>query len=74
MKNLLNTRLEEVREDCHFKIAELIKENENKEHQIYAYKNLAPELYSLAQYTIEEIIKNMPYVSDDIDTIWALLL
>ena len=38
------------------------------------YKQLAPELYSLAQYEIEEVIRNMPVVSDDIDKIWTLLL
>lgn len=63
-----------MREDYHRKIAQLIKENEHKDYQIFAFKNLQPELYSLTQYRIEEIIENLPYVCKDMDVIWKLLL
>lgn len=42
--------------------------------QIHSYKQLAPELYSLAQYSIEEIIEHMPVISTDMDQIWNLML
>ena len=74
IRNLLNQRLDEVREECHQKIAALVVENEQKDHKIHAYQNLAPELYSIAQYEIHEIISSMPLVCSDIDQIWKLLL
>ena len=51
----------------------MVLEMERKEEKIYQYKKLAPELYSLAQYSVEEIVKNMPVICDDIDKIWELL-
>jgi len=31
-------------------------------------------MYSLAQYEVEEIVRNLPIVCDDIDKLWNLLL
>lgn len=71
---LLNYKLEDLRQQAHEKIATLIQENERKETQIHRYKTLAPEMYSLAQYEVEEIVRNLPVVCDDIDKLWNLLL
>ena len=42
--------------------------------QINKYNKLAPELYSLAQYDVEEIVKNLPVICDDTDILWDMLL
>ena len=52
----------------------MIRENERNQEQIYKYKKMAPELYSLIQYELEEIVRNLPALTDDIDTLWRLLL
>lgn len=31
-------------------------------------------MYSLAQYDVEEIVKNLPIICEDIDRLWHLLL
>ena len=52
----------------------MVQENERCHETIQRYKLLAPELYSLAQYDIEEIVKNLPIICEDIDKLWKLLL
>ena len=52
----------------------MVRENERCLETILKYKQLAPELYSLAQYSVEEIVKNLPIICDDIDLLWTLLL
>ena len=71
--SLLNEKLEEIRQQAQFKLAAMVQEIERKNEQIGKFKSLAPELYSLAQYDIEEIIKSLPVICDDIDLLWKLL-
>ena len=52
----------------------MVVENENKDARILTYQQLAPELYSLAQYELEEIINALPILCSDTDLIWDLLL
>ena len=46
--NMLNEKLEEVKQQAQHKLAIMVQEVERKEEQILKYKELAPELYSLA--------------------------
>ena len=71
---MLNEKLEEIKQQAQHKLAIMVQEVERKEEQIQRYKDLAPENYSLAQYDVEEIVKNMPVICDDIDKLWNLLL
>ena len=70
----MNQKLDEVVEDCHHKLANLIKENEKKDLQIQKYQMLSPDQYGLAEYTIEEICKQLPVICEDLDLLWGLLL
>lgn len=74
VRQLLNEKLDEVVEDCHSKIASLIREIEKKDNQIYRYQLLSPDNYTLAQYEIHEIIQNLPTICDDLDLLWNLIL
>lgn len=65
--SMMNEKLEEVRQQAQLKLAIMVQELERKEEQIQRYKHLAPELYSLAQYDLEEIVKNLPVITEDID-------
>lgn len=69
---MLNEKLEEVKQQAQFKLAAMVQEVERKEEQIQRYKALAPEMYSLAQFDVEEIVKNLPVICDDMDKLWNL--